>query len=479
MAALPAAPPDAEAVTPTRRFAPGFTADVSWLSAGYLVRSLAYLGTAAFLARALGPAGFGHVSLFMALAAAIGYLAGSWPFVTLPVMAAEGHSIRSILVPASKVAALAALACAAVALPLGAVLISADAGEIALLALYAAGLIGLQALYAAFQAHGRMPAIGVAQASERLLTLAVLGLLAVAAGASIRQAEIALAGGAVVVCAAGFLLPSGPDLGSGGRRVTMRDVLAAAGAMAVVTACSYLVAWIDILVLGAFKSDHEVGIYALAYQLFAFVVQLAALSIVAALPRHARRAASGSSDAGDFVPVGRLLDSTRVWAAGVAFAGAVGVALAPLAFGSDFERSAAPLALLLAAAAILAPYYALVPVAVALRKTRILAGLSIGAAAVNLALDVALVPVVGLWGAVIATVAQSLVASVALTGLTLGWNESLRLTRAAVPAALLLAGLAAAGRSTPVLVAALALGALLLGVSLVRARSLLRDLRPS
>src|SRR4051794_25410177 len=309
MAALPAAPPETEPATPTPRFAAGFTADVSWLSAGYLVRSLAYLGTAAFLARALGPASFGHLSLFMALAAAIGYLAGSWPFVALPVMAAEGLSVRSVLVPSFKVAALAALACSAVVLPLGAVLISANGGEIALLAVYAAGLIGLQALYAAFQAHGRMPAIGVAQASERVLTLLALGLLAAVAGASIRRAEIALAGAAVVVFAAGFLLPAGPAMGSRGRQVAIREVLAAAGAMAIVTACSYLVAWIDILVLGAFKSDHEVGIYALAYQLFAFVVQLAALSIVAALPRHARRAASGSRDAGEFVPFGRLLDS--------------------------------------------------------------------------------------------------------------------------------------------------------------------------
>jgi O-antigen/teichoic acid export membrane protein len=449
----------------------GFTADLSWLSGGYVVRSLAYLGIAAVLARALGPAGYGQVALFMALAAAVGYLAGSWPFLAVPVLVAEGHPTRQVLVPGFRLAAVAALACAVVALPVGAALLAGSPVELALLAGYSIALIGLQGVYAAFQAHGRMAAIASTQAAERVVTLVALGVCAVAVSVGVREAEIALTVAAAVVCVAAFLPLRGSLDGGEGRAaepVDARGILAAVGPMAIVTACSYLVAWIDLLILGAFVSDSDVGVYALAYQLFTFVAQLAALSIVAALPRHAQSAAAGVRDLARLVPVERLVPATRLWAGAVALAAAVGVLAAPPVFGSGFERSAGPLALLLAGAAFAAPYYALVPAVVALRRTRRLAWISLVAVVLNIGLDLALVAPFGVWGPAVATVVQALVSTAALTWWALGREQAQRLAVAALPAGLALVAVAAAGHGLAVTLAAAAVGAATVVAALMR-----------
>ncbi len=450
----------------------GFTADMSWLSAGYVVRSLAYLGIAAVLARALGPAGYGQVALFMALAAAVGYLAGSWPFLAVPGLVAEGHPTRAALAPAFTLAGGAALVCALVAIPVGAALLSGSPLELALLLAYSIGLIGLQGAYAAFQAHGRMAAIAITQAAERVTTLLALGVCAVAAGVGVRGAELALAVAAAAVCVAAFLPPRGPlprqSEARSTARVPVNKILTAVGPMAVVTACSYLVAWIDLLILGALASHRDVGVYALGYQLFTFVSQLAALSIVAALPRHAQSAAAGVRDLARLVPAERLLPATRLWAGGVAVAAAVGVLAAPLVFGSDFERSVGPLAVLLAGAALTAPYYVLVPAVVALRRTRLLAWISAAAVALNIGLDLALIPPFGVWGPAIATAVQAVVSTGALVWWALGREQALRLLWAALPAALALVVVAATGHGTAVTLAAGAVGVLLVAVAVVR-----------
>lgn len=458
-------------VAPGRRLA-GFTADISWLSGGYLVRSLAYLGIAAVLARALGPVGYGQVALFMALAAAVGYLAGSWPFLAVPVLVAEGHSTRAVLAPGFMLAGGAALICALVAVPVGAALLSGSPLELALLVAYSIALIGLQGVYAAFQAHGRMAAIAITQAAERAVTLLALGICAVAAGVGVRGAELALMVAAATVCVAALLPPRGPlprhDTAASADRVPVRRILAAVGPMAVVTACSYLVAWIDLLILGALASQRDVGVYALAYQLFTFVAQLAALSIVAALPRHAQSAAAGVRDLARLVPRERLLPATRLWAGSVAIAAAVAVLAAPLVFGSAFERSVGPLALLLAGAALTGPYYALVPAVVALRRTRRLAWISAAAVALNIGLDLALIPAFGVWGPAVATAAQAVVSTAVLTWWALGREQALRLFLAALPAALALVAVAAADQGAAVTLAAAAVGALLVAAALVR-----------
>jgi len=444
------------------------TGDFGWLAGGYAVRSLAYLASAALLARALGPAGFGRLSLFMALAAAVGYLAGAWPFLALPSAAAQGRALGPVFRGAVVLAAAAAAACTIVVLPLAVVMLDAGPLDVLLLALYAAGLLGLQAVYGLLWARGRMPAMAATQAGERLLTLILIGLVAAVAGLTVTGAELALALAAVMLAVAGLALVRERAPREAPGTLDRRALLRLVGPMAVVTSASYAVAWIDVVILGALASDADVGRYALAYQAFTFVSQLAALSIVAALPRHARRAAAGAGSSAELVPADRLLGLSAAWAAVAAlFAVGGAVALEPL-FGAGYGDGTGPLALLLAGLALTAPYYALVPAVVALERTSPLAVISVVSVIVNLVLGVALVPVVGIWGPAVATAAQALVATGALAIRELGTRDAARLTAVALPGALAAVAVASAPDRAPVLIAASAAALGVLAVSAPR-----------
>ena len=73
--------------------------DVGWLWAGYAGRALVYLGLVVVLTRALGAAGFGQLSLFLAVTLGVSQVAGSWPFLAVPVLSAHGRSIGAAFRP--------------------------------------------------------------------------------------------------------------------------------------------------------------------------------------------------------------------------------------------------------------------------------------------------------------------------------------------------------------------------------------------
>ncbi|HEY1853541.1 MAG TPA: hypothetical protein VGG40_03055, partial [Solirubrobacterales bacterium] len=81
--------------------------DVGWLWAGYLARSLGYFGLILLFTRELGTSGFGQLSLFLAVTLGVSQVAGSWPFLAVPVLHAQGRSIGASFRPSLYVAALA------------------------------------------------------------------------------------------------------------------------------------------------------------------------------------------------------------------------------------------------------------------------------------------------------------------------------------------------------------------------------------
>jgi len=167
-------------------------------------------------------------------------------------------------------------------------------------------------------------------------------------------------------------------------RAGLTEVLGAAGPMAIVAVCAYVVAWIDILLLALFESDSTVGHYALAYQLFTVVLQVASLWIVAALPVHA--AAAARERAAPRMPVADARRMVALWSAGVAvFAAGVAVTLT-VVFGSDYQRALAPSVALLASGPPLAAYFVAIPILMAQQRARALAMVALAGAAVNVAL---------------------------------------------------------------------------------------------
>lgn len=414
--------------------------DVGWLWAGYIGRSLAYFGLIVVFTRALGTDGFGELSLFLAVTLGVSQVAGSWPFLAVPVLHASGRSIGAAFRPSFYVAALATGATLVVAMPVS-VAIGID-GAVGLIAVLAASvsLVGLQGIFSVQQTEGRMSGIAVLQTGERVVALVLALAAALITGLGVVGAEALLAVASVVTCAAGFAVV--------GRRQRLfrrgaeelpdhliSTVMGAVGAMAIVSVCSYGVAWADIFVLAAFRSDSAVGLYSLAYQIFSFVTALTAYWLVAALPAHARSTASGQ-EVHEQLPLPRLMTYTGLWASLIGIGGVVAAVLLPIAFGADFEEATPPLLLLLGGSGIfIATYFAMLPALIAAGRTRLIAKVAIGSVVINLGLDLALVPLLGVNGPAFATFAQTLFATAALSYVALGPGPTLRLIGVGAPAA--------------------------------------------
>ncbi len=459
----------------SRRFNRDLYRDVGWLWSGYLGRSLAYLGLAVVLTRALGPSQFGELSLFLALTLGVSQVAGSWPFLAIPVLSGRERTIAAAFRPAARVAAMATAASLVVAIPVSIAIHSRAVVSVLALVVYSIALVALQGIYAVQQTEGRMSEIAAVQTGERVVgLLAVLAAVAVSS-LSVLAAEAVLAGSAAVTVLAAFSLV--------GRRQGLlhhvpgdhpdhlvRTVMDAVGPMGIVSICSYGVAWADIFVLAAFRSNADVGVYSLAYQVFTFAVQLGSMWMVATLPRHARATAAGD-EVHEQLPVGRIVSATSLWGAAVAV-GAVAVGtLMPHIFGSGFKDAAAPLAVLLVGTIFLVGYFAVTPVLLAAGRTKLLARVALVSAAINIGLDLILIPPLGVVGPAVATTAQALFGLVALVLVAIDRRALERLLLAGGPCTVALVALAFDPTSPPLIALTLAAALLSAGIGLRSLRS--------
>ncbi|HEY4778940.1 MAG TPA: oligosaccharide flippase family protein [Solirubrobacterales bacterium] len=430
---------------------------MAWLWAGYIARAAAYFGLIVVLTRELGPAGFGSLSLFLAVTLGVSQVAGSWPFLAVPVLSAHGRTIAAAFRPSVYVAAMATAACLVVALPISYAIQSRAAISLSAVVVYSVALVGLQGIFAVQQTEGRMSGIALLQTGDRLLAL-LLSLAAVATvSLDVLGAEVLLTVASVISCAAAFVvigrrqeLFRRPADGVPDHPVS--TVMDAVGAMGIVSVCSYGVAWADIFILAIFRSNSEVGIYSLAYQVFTFVAQLGSLWAVAALPIHARSTASGQ-DLADQLPVPRLVAYAGLWAALIGAAAVVSVVFLPIAFGSEFSDAATPLIVLLAGSGIFAAaYFAILPGLIASGRTRLVAKVAAVSMIINIALDLILVPRIGILGPALATAAQSIFGTAALATVVLGAGSTLRLFAVGSPAVLGMVLLAIDPNSIPLTV---------------------------
>jgi stage V sporulation protein B len=372
----------------------------------------------------------------------------------VPVLGARSKSISAAFRPAAIVATLATLATLAVALPIAVMIMSSAPVSLLALIVYAIALVGLQGAYSVLQTEGRMRGIAGLQTVERLTGLVALLLVSVFATLTVHSSEALLAVAAAATCITAFAFVTPEALR--GKSNDFPDhlvstVMKAVGAMGIVSICAYGVAWVDIFVLNAFKSHVDVGTYSLAYQVFTFTVQLGSLWAVAALPRHARSEVAGE-DLLNRLPMGRTLTVTRLWSAVIPALAVVAVFVLPVVFGANFKQAVVPTTILLAGAIYLAGYFAVLPAFVAGGRTRFLAKVSVFAVAINIGLDIALVPVLGFNGPAIATAAQTVFGAGALLWGALGLSKAVAVLVAGTPSAVAVAALAVDPHS-PVLIA--------------------------
>lgn len=410
-------------------------ADVAWLWVGYVGRSVAYLGLVFVMTRSLGADEYGRLSLFLAIALGVSQLAGGWPFLAIPVLSARS-SISAAARPTIRVGAWATLAMLAIAVPALLAMQGGGLASAARLAVYAVALVGLQLYYAILQSQGRMGGIALLQTLERVIALvAMVGYLALAS--LTRGAAEALLGAAAVAALLVGAIGTGKLSTSGDspRTEGVRSVLSAVGALGVVSVCSYGVAWIDLFILSALRSDAEVGVYSLGYQIYTFTIQIGSLWAVAALPRHVRSIAAGK-DPVSSLPLPPLVAGAKVWAGACAAGAVVAALLLPTVFGQDFSRSGPPLMILLGGTIVTFGYFVATPVAIAASRAKAIASIAVLAVSINLALDLALVPIAGVYGPAIATSVQGLISAVAILVVVCGRRVALAIVAAGTPAAI-------------------------------------------
>jgi O-antigen/teichoic acid export membrane protein len=414
------------------------TRNVGWLWAGYAGRSLGYFLLIVLLTRELGTAGFGELSLFLALTLGVSLVAGSWPFLAVPVLSTEGSSIGAAFKPSLYVAAMATVASLLVAIPI-AIGLGIDApASLACVVISSVALVGLQGIFSVQQTEGRMGEIALLQTLERVVALAVAVAAVATVGLGVVGAEALLTVAAVVtfVVAIAIVRQRHELLRTASDALPdhlISTVMGAVGAMGIVSLASYGVAYVDTFTLAIFRSHGEVGIYSLAYSIFTFVTALTAYWLTAALPEHARSSAAGRT-LKEQLPLPRLLKYTGLWGTLIGVTGVAAAFIVPLVFGSAFEETAVPLLILLGGSGVFAAtYYALLAALVGARRSSLVAKVGVASVVVNIALDLVLVPLFGVVGPGFATFGQSLIGTFALSLIVLGRGASLRLAAVSAP----------------------------------------------
>lgn len=162
--------------------------------------------------------------------------------------------------------------------------------------------------------------------------------------------------------------------------------------------------WFDLVILKQYVSLSDIGMYSLATQLAGVVQQITVIFSTLLLPRVSMMVGQGQN-ARVMALMERLLPywllATSVLFTLVVVGARVGL---PLVFGKSFSGAAPALALLMVASCALAFYNAWTPLVTAYGSTWTLTGVSFVSMAINVVLDLVLIPRFGISGSAVATV---------------------------------------------------------------------------
>ncbi|TAJ23579.1 MAG: hypothetical protein EPO64_10970, partial [Nitrospirae bacterium] len=162
--------------------------------------------------------------------------------------------------------------------------------------------------------------------------------------------------------------------------------------------------WIDYIVITKFLSLAHLGLYSLANQVAGVVQQVTIISSSILLPHFSVLVAKGDTGA-----IQRFISGVLPWGflALSLFLGLFMLHVGPVVpalFGREFDASVQPLALLMIATILLALYNSFTPLLTAQGATWTLMWITLPTAAVNIVMDLLLVPLLGINGAALSTV---------------------------------------------------------------------------
>jgi O-antigen/teichoic acid export membrane protein len=268
-------------------------------------------------------------------------------------------------------------------------------------------------LQVVLDAAGRMRLSAAAAAARQALLVAGLAVIAVTgAGRStltVAWLTVAVAALLMLVLALALrglaLWPPRLD------RVQLRRIFVFSAPLIAFAASQYGMRSVDIVVLRAYGTAGDVGIYAIAYQSYTMLQTLAITATIVLVPLFVSLREAGREEL-----VGRYFE--RLVPQGIFVSSVLGGLLAalvvlavPVVFGEDFRDAGPPLALLVAALVLFAIASLLAPILMLHERTRQTSVINVAALALNVVGDIVLVGVldVGILGPAIATIATLVV----------------------------------------------------------------------
>jgi len=375
------------------------------------------LGSVAFTTRLLTPSEFGGLSLFFVVSLLTVTAASAWTSAAVSRFGREELELTGSMVGITSARAVFVVPAFLVAVPVvlvlqtTGVLPAAFTRSLALLSVgYAAVWILFDHVVYMLETWGRQKVSAIAVLIQQV---AYVGAIATLYAAHIQVgpvdvALIALTGMAVLVLVIGLMVGRVAFAARRPARMLVRRVWTYSRPLIAFVASQYVMRSVDVLVIGTFSTAAAVGAYALAYQGYGVIQQLATTAGPVFTPllvslRMAQR------DSAIRVYVERLVPKLAFIASAVA---AVAMApvfrLVPELLGPGFGQTRLPLALLFSAGVVFLMASLLSPVITVFDRTGATAALNLAAAVVNAALDLILIGALGagIWAAAVATIAS-------------------------------------------------------------------------
>ena len=374
-----------------------------------------------YLVRALGPAGFGTFALALSITGLLERPAAGGTNHAVGRYVAERHGdnagIAAVLGMALPIRLLTAAGISVALFALAEPIANAyDAPELTwtlrwmAIAFFGHGIMGfLRAVFVSLRRTSTSFSMVFSESAvEFTSTVALVALGGGVAGAALGRAVGYLFGAVLGVFLLARFLGRSPLFGTGPSPVRRREFMNYAWAMLIVTGAGAIFSQLDVLLIGAFLTTSAVGIFSAPLRLIALVGYPAQALAQGVAPRMARH----PDDPPRIAALERAIGYVVVLqAALVAFLTLWAEPIVRLTLGSEFSESAEVMRAL-------APFVFLQGITVLLSSPLNYAGegrrripIAIGAVAVNAAIDVVLIPDIGILGAAVGTgVAYSLYA---------------------------------------------------------------------
>jgi O-antigen/teichoic acid export membrane protein len=285
------------------------------------------------------------------------------------------------------------------------------ATAIALALGYAVVLMLVDHCMYSLEAQGRIKVSAAMQVVARgLPVVGVAGLLVLERSSGVTEV-MAVWVGAGLVGAALMLV----TLGSAGLRPVrfdrerLHELWRFSLPLLLTTISAFGISWCDIIVIKIFGTFRDVGQYALAYRGYEALLQVTTASISVITPLIVSMRGGARQDLLRLYHSRAVPQLTALSALLLGLLAAPAYVMLPAIFGHEFADASRPMLLLIASLHAYAVATLLMPVLFAFNRTKAVGWTTVAAVIANIAIDVALVPAIGIVGAGIATLAGNLV----------------------------------------------------------------------